>query len=126
MSDHEREGAHAPLRGASVEVDPRRVVRLLAVAALAASVAGIAALTAAGFTKNLQLDELHQHGRPLRATVLACRSLLGGSGSNGVGYSCVGTYWLGGTATSSRCRAASAAPPARASASSWRQPTPGS
>jgi hypothetical protein len=92
----EPDGQLGVLRGAAVDVDARRVARLLVAVALAALAALIAVLVAAGVTKNDQIEELRSQGIALRASVLSCRSLLGGSGSNGVGYACVGAYRVGG------------------------------
>jgi hypothetical protein len=52
--------------------------------------------TVVGAHKNQQIDELQQHGIPVTFTVTTCVGLLGGSGSNGAGFACRGTYRLGG------------------------------
>jgi hypothetical protein len=49
-----------------------------------------------GVHKNEQIDELQQHGVPVTYTVTTCQELLGGSGSNGAGFSCTGTYTIDG------------------------------
>jgi hypothetical protein len=49
-----------------------------------------------GFDKNRQIDELRGQGVPVTFTVTSCQGLLGGSGSNGAGYACRGTYHLDG------------------------------
>jgi hypothetical protein len=49
-----------------------------------------------GEHKNQQIDELRSQGVPVAFTVTACQELLGGSGSNGAGFNCQGTYTLDG------------------------------
>ena len=49
-----------------------------------------------GVDKNRQIDQLRHHGVPVTFTVSNCQGLLGGSGSNGAGYACRGTYRLDG------------------------------
>jgi hypothetical protein len=49
-----------------------------------------------GAHKNQQIDELRSHGVPVAFTVTTCQELLGGSGSNGAGFNCQGTYTLDG------------------------------
>lgn len=93
----EREEAEAgALRGAAVDVNLRRLARILGLALLTGVVVVIGVLVAAGASKNAQLDELHDHGLARDAVVVSCRSNLGGSGSNAVGYSCVGAYRVAG------------------------------
>jgi hypothetical protein len=84
------------LRGATVEVDPRRVARSVAVSCLIALLVATVALTVAGVRKNDQVTELRDHSVGVAVTVTTCRGLLGGSGSNPVGYTCKGTYLVGG------------------------------
>jgi hypothetical protein len=84
------------LRGATVEVDPHRVARV----ALAVCLAGLATVAVIlfvfGADKNAEITGLRQQGVPVEVTVTRCIGLLGGSGSNGAGDSCVGTFSLGG------------------------------
>ena len=72
-------------------VDKRRliwwVVLVVAVGLLVASVA----LAVAGSRKNDQINQLRQHGVAVAVTATSCQGLLGGSGSNGVGYVCRGS-----------------------------------
>jgi hypothetical protein len=68
------------------------VVGLLLVALLVLTVV----FTVVGARKNEQIDELQQQGVPVTFTVTTCVGLLGGSGSNGAGFACRGTYQLGG------------------------------
>jgi hypothetical protein len=84
------------LRGASAAVDPRKATQIvvgLIVAALA--VLGIVFIVV-GINKNAQINELKQHGVPVTYVVSKCLGLLGGSGSNAAGYSCQGSYTVGG------------------------------
>jgi hypothetical protein len=53
-------------------------------------------LLIAGVQKNNQAVTLHQHGVRVNVTVIGCLGLLGGSGSNGAGYACRGTYTFDG------------------------------
>jgi hypothetical protein len=84
------------LRGAGVDIDPRRAGRaVVAVCLLALAVVAVILLIA-GLEKNAQSDSLHKHGVPVAVTVDSCLGLLGGSGSNPAGYACKGTYTFGG------------------------------
>ena len=56
----------------------------------------VAVLFAAGVDKNAQITDLHQRGVAVQITVTRCMGLLGGSGSNPVGYACTGTVLLDG------------------------------
>ena len=84
------------LRGAAVAVDARRVGRVLAVAGLAGLAAAAALLLWAGIRHNDRITRLRQEGVPVTARVTGCRGLMGGSGSNLVGYSCRGSLTLDG------------------------------
>lgn len=53
-------------------------------------------LLVAGLQKNAQANRLQQHGVPVTVAVTGCSGLLGGSGSNGAGYACKGTYSFDG------------------------------
>lgn len=55
-----------------------------------------AVFTVAGIRKNQQIQELRTEAVAIDATVTSCVGLLGGSGSNFVGYSCTGAYTVGG------------------------------
>jgi hypothetical protein len=84
------------LRGARVEVDVRRVSRVvLGVCLLCLAVLAVA-LFVAGADKNAQITELREHGVPVEVTVSKCLGLLGGSGSNEAGYACKGTFTIDG------------------------------
>ena len=84
------------LRGAGVDVDPRRARLLVIGASVVVLLAVAAILLVAGLNKNSQASSLHEHGVPVTVTVTGCQGLLGGSGSNAAGYSCRGTYTFGG------------------------------
>jgi len=84
------------LRGAGVEIDARRVGRVAAGVCLAALAVSVIALFVAGVHKNAQITGLRTHGLPVQVTVTGCMGLLGGSGSNAAGYTCRGTYTMGG------------------------------
>jgi hypothetical protein len=53
-------------------------------------------LLVAGAEKNAAVARLRDHAVSVEMTVGGCRGLLGGSGSNPVGYSCWGSFTLGG------------------------------
>jgi hypothetical protein len=80
------------LRGAGVDVDPRRAGWVVAVVCLVALIATALVLFAVGANKNSQATNLRNHGVPVAVTVTGCQGLLGGSGSNAAGYACTGTY----------------------------------
>ena len=80
------------LRGNGVDIDPRRAARwVLAVCVMALFVVALILLVA-GVQKNSQSNELANHGVRVEVRVTSCLGLLGGSGSNGAGYACKGTY----------------------------------
>ncbi len=92
-------GPDAPvtnLRGARVEVDPRRALRLVVGGCLVALAVVAVVLLVAGVKKNDQASSLRAHGIPVSVTVTGCTGLLGGSGSNAAGYACKGTYTFAG------------------------------
>jgi hypothetical protein len=84
------------LRGAGVDVDPRRAGWAVAGVCLVAVIATAVVLFVAGVNKNSQATNLQQHGVPVAVTVTGCQGLLGGSGSNAAGYACTGVYHYGG------------------------------
>jgi len=92
-------GPDAPLtnlRGARVEVDPRRARRVIVSVCLVVLAVVAALLLVAGVKKNDQESSLRHHGVPVSVTVTVCTGLLGGSGSNLAGYACRGTYTFDG------------------------------
>jgi hypothetical protein len=84
------------LRGAGVDVDPRRARQLVLAACLVALAVTAVILLVAGIQKNAQANRLQHHGVAVAVTVTGCSGLLGGSGSNGAGYACKGTYSFDG------------------------------
>ncbi len=86
----------APLRGAAVQIDGRRVAAIVVGIVLVTLAVLVVAFTAIGIHKNRQINQLHDQGVAVAVTVTSCQGLLGGSGSNAAGYSCRGIYELGG------------------------------
>jgi hypothetical protein len=84
------------LRGAGVDVDARRVGRAVGCLCLIALAVLVVILFLAGAQKNAQIARLRQRGVPVEVTVTGCLGLMGGSGSNLVGYQCRGTLTLDG------------------------------
>jgi uncharacterized protein DUF3592 len=93
---HTADARVAPLRGAGVQIDGRRLARVVVGIVLVTLAVLVVVFTIVGVHKNHQIDELRDHSVPVSATVTSCRGLLGGSGSNGAGYSCRVTYVLDG------------------------------
>ncbi|HZU71218.1 MAG TPA: DUF3592 domain-containing protein [Acidimicrobiales bacterium] len=79
-----------------MEVDAAHIRR----AALGLVMAGLAMTTGllfwAGVRHNDAATRLRQDGVAVEATVTGCRGLMGGSGSNLVGYTCTGSFSLAG------------------------------
>jgi len=86
----------APLRGAGVQIDGRRVAAIVLGIVLVTLAVLAVVFTVVGYNKNDQIDQLRNHGVAVAVTITSCQGLLGGSGSNGAGYSCRGTYRLDG------------------------------
>lgn len=85
------------LRGAEVAtVNVRRLGDVLVVLCLVVLLVLTVAFFIAAAHKNDQIDQLKQHGQPVTITVTGCLGLLGGSGSNGAGYTCRGRFVLDG------------------------------
>jgi hypothetical protein len=84
------------LRGAGANVDVRRAGQVVVALVLATCAVLAVVFLVAGIDKNRQIDELRNDGVRVAFTVTSCQGLLGGSGSNPVGYACRGTYRLGG------------------------------
>jgi hypothetical protein len=84
------------LRGAVVEADGHRILVAVVALVLVTLAALVVGFTVAGVHKNAQIDELRARGVGVSITITGCQGLLGGSGSNLVGYSCRGSYVLGG------------------------------
>jgi hypothetical protein len=84
------------LRGAGVQADVRRVGRVAIGLSLVTLAAVAIVLLVAGFQKNAEITSLRANGVPVDVTVSKCLGLMGGSGSNLVGYDCSGTYTVDG------------------------------
>ena len=84
------------LRGAGVDVDIRRAGRAVVGVCLVALAVVAIILLVAGIRKNAQVNGLRQDGVPVSVTVTKCYGLMGGSGSNLIGYSCSGSFTLDG------------------------------
>lgn len=84
------------LRGAGVDVDGRRVARILLGACLVALAVFVVVLFRSGAEHNAQVSELRHQGVVAEVTVTGCSGLMGGSGSNLAGYTCSGTLALDG------------------------------
>jgi hypothetical protein len=89
-------GPVSTLRGAAAQVDPHRAARVAVGVVLATLLVLTVVFAFVGLSKNQQIDELRHQGVPVTFTVTSCMGLLGGSGSNGAGYACRGTYVLDG------------------------------
>ena len=90
------EGPVSTLRGAGAQVDGRTVAKVVLALAVATLAVLVIVFVVVGFDKNRQIDELRGQGVPVTFTVTSCQGLLGGSGSNGAGYACRGSYHLDG------------------------------
>jgi hypothetical protein len=90
------DGRVGTLRGAGVQIDGRRVARVLVGLALVTLAVLVIVFTIVGVHQNQQDDRLHDDGVPVTFTVSGCLGLLGGSGSNAAGYACHGSYTLDG------------------------------
>jgi hypothetical protein len=84
------------LRGAGARVDVHTVGKVALGLVLATLAVLVVVFVIVGYDKNRQINELRGQGVPVTFTVTSCQGLLGGSGSNGAGYACRGTYHLGG------------------------------
>jgi hypothetical protein len=85
------------LRGATVNVDIRRAGQVVVGVGLAALAVTGLILLIAGIHNNSQINRLRHHGVPVSVSVTTCLGLMGGTGQQGAGYSCTGTYTLDGT-----------------------------
>jgi len=92
------EGDHSvsSLRGAQIDIDPRRAGRIAATVGCA--LLGVITVIAFAVTAKSsdQISRLKSHGVEVTIVVTTCQGNLGGSGSNGAGYSCTGSYRLDG------------------------------
>jgi hypothetical protein len=86
----------APLRGAGVQIDGRRVAQVVLGIVLVTLAVLAVLFTVIGIHNNRQTNELHDQGVPVTVTVTSCQALIAGSGSNVAGFSCAGSYELDG------------------------------
>lgn len=84
------------LRNTRVAADGRRVALGVGVSLVVALGVTAVMLFLSGLHTNAQIDRLHQGGVPVEVTVTGCIGELGGSGSNAAGYTCRGSFTLGG------------------------------
>jgi hypothetical protein len=99
-SDSQRptsEGSLTSLRGASAVGVGRKFWLYAGGLALVifAVVVVVSFLSAAN--DNARIERMKAHGIPVAVTVTNCTGNLGGSGSNGAGFTCEGSYSAGGT-----------------------------
>ncbi len=93
----EPEDRVAALRGAGVGgVDTRRLGQIVVGVILVTLAVLVIVFSLVGVHKNHQSDRLRNDGVPVSFTVSTCTGLVGGSGSNPVGYVCRGSYTLNG------------------------------
>jgi uncharacterized membrane protein len=93
----EPEDRVAALRGAGVGgVDTRLLGRIIVWVVLVTLAVLVVVFSLVGVHKNQQYNRLHNDGVPVTFTVSTCTGLVGGSGSNPVGYVCHGRYTLNG------------------------------
>jgi len=90
------DGPVSTLRGAGVDINARVVGRVAMGVFLGTLAVLIVVFSVAGIQKNAQITRLRTHGIRVEVTVSGCLGLLGGSGSNGAGYACRGTFALAG------------------------------
>ncbi|HVA59200.1 MAG TPA: hypothetical protein VNG13_01530 [Mycobacteriales bacterium] len=83
------------LRGAGVSADFRRVGRVVVGVCMGGLAALAVVLLLAGVQKNAQIARLRAHGIAVDVAVSGCHGLMGGSGSNLVGYECSATFTVG-------------------------------
>ncbi len=84
------------LRGAGVDVNIKKAGRVVVAICLVGLAVTVVVLLVAGVQKNAEINDLKSHGVPVAIRVDACLGLMGGSGSTPAGYSCTGTYGVGG------------------------------
>lgn len=82
------------MRGGTVDVDSRRVGRIIVTLVLVALAVMVVVLSIAGYTKNANVTSLRTDGVRVEVTVRTCEGQLGGSGSNAAAYRCIGTFVL--------------------------------
>jgi hypothetical protein len=95
-ASHKGDARISTLRGATVSVDARRAGQVIVGLILATLATLGIVFIVVGINKNEQVNELKDHGVPVTFVVSKCLGLLGGSGSNGAGFSCQGSYTIDG------------------------------
>jgi MYXO-CTERM domain-containing protein len=91
-----QKGPVSTLRGAGAQVDGGTVAKVALGLVVTTLAVLVVVFVIVGADKNQQINELRGQGVPVTFTVTSCQGLLGGSGSNGAGYACRGTYHLDG------------------------------
>jgi hypothetical protein len=79
-----------------VDFNARKVAQVVVGLMLATLAVLAVVFTVTGIHKNSTINDLRQHGVAVDVHVTGCLGLLGGSGSNAAGYTCQGTFTLGG------------------------------
>ena len=87
----------ASLRGASAGSIGRTFWLGAAALGLAVFAAVLMVSMVSAFNDNARIERMKAHGIPVTVIVTTCNGNLGGSGSNGAGYTCRGAYRVGGT-----------------------------
>jgi hypothetical protein len=82
--------------GAGVEVDSRRLLRVVLGLCLLVLAALVIVLTLAAVGENSRSSSLRRHGVPVDVTVTGCLGLASGTGITASGYTCKGTFTLDG------------------------------
>jgi hypothetical protein len=80
------------LRGNTVDIDVRRLGTVIVGICLVTLLILVIVFTIVGAHNNNQINRLRHDGVPVTVKVTGCQGLLGGSGSNGAGYACTGTF----------------------------------
>ncbi|MGC1420026.1 MAG: hypothetical protein WA786_07905 [Acidimicrobiales bacterium] len=86
------------LRGASAASVGRRFWLVAGALTLAAFTAALVVGFVSVANDNARVERLKDHGLPVTVTVINCIGNVGGSGSNGAGYTCRGRYTVGSNA----------------------------
>lgn len=94
---HSLDDRATSLRGAAPATVGRKFWLLAGALGLAIAAAVLAASFISATNDNARIDRLKAHGIPVSVTVVACIGNLGGSGSNGTGFTCRGDYRVGAT-----------------------------
>ncbi len=84
------------LRGNTVDIDVRRLGKVIVGVCVATLLILVIVFTIVGAHNNNQINRLRHDGVPITVKVTGCQGLLGGSGSNGAGYACTGTFTFEG------------------------------